>query len=910
MKKILPVLVLLFVFTVPLANAHPLIIESNPRASTNVGAGITQITIHYSEQVDLSFSDIKVIDSSGKQIDNKDTNYLQGDEKVLIVTTPPLGNGIYTVTTKVLSKIDGHLPEYAFVFGVGNVELPPQPKQTLQQEIYFPEAAARFPGLVGQVIVLGAVVSILLVWRGARNRKWFKENAEFQKFFHSKFSTLTGIGLFAVFASNIMMLIVQTIRLKASASDVLNTAFGTIWEIRMGITVVLLAVWFLLENKTAGSTRKQFLVLGLSLALISTTTAIGHAAASEQFLAVVIDYVHNLIASVWIGGVIFFGYILLPSFSKLEDSKKELASLLMIPRFSSVILVALGIVIITGPTLLWLIDDDIVQLSQSYYGWLIMGKIAIGSAMVGLGGYNQFRIQKPAQRSIDSGIKVHQKLRKSLRTEAILGVALLGLVALLTNSSLPSSQAEQTQLQIPDGLKTFVYSENLKFSLDVNPLKKGTNTISISIVDLDGNAPKDITELKAKISNPQKNIAPIELPLTKKEDRYEGTVTIGFSGKWEIELNAIRKDNPNESVTLSILVKPRLSELKTDITEYTLPEKAAPLYPVYDGNDTIWISDSSQGRLWKFSISQKQFTQYKFDGKTTVFLKLDGNKIWFTDTPEGKIGYFDIQSEKFNVIDLPLKSIPISLEKDNAGNVWVALVDQHMLLKYDPISKQFQQFKTPTNPSGPLALTKDQNGMIWFAESQGGRIGVIQPDSGKIQEFAPKELLKEPFFLSFDKDGSILISEHAALRIIRYDPYLNTFSPVASLADPTALPFAIAADKFGNVWVAQHTADKLGIFDPQKREFDELIIPSQTSFTQFLLNDNSGDIWFVEQRANKLGHVSISEAQQITAVPASKGFEIRYSEMITPIVAAGIIVTSLFFVKSVNDRRKIEQMID
>ena len=287
------------------------------------------------------------------------------------------------------------------------------------------------------------------------------------------------------------------------------------------ITVILLAVWFLLENKTAGSTRKQFLVLGLSLALIGTTTAIGHGAASEQFSAVVIDYAHNLIASIWIGGVIFFGYILLPSFTKLEDSKKELASLLMIPRFSSVILVALGIVIITGPTLLWLIDDDVVQLSQSYYGWLIIGKIAIGSAMVALGGYNQFKIQKPAQSSLDSGIKVYEKLRKSLRTEAMLGIALLGLVALLTNSSLPASQAEQTQLQIPDGFKTFVYSENLKFTLDVNPLKKGTNTISVSVFDLDGNTPKDITELKAKISNPQKNIAPIELPLTKKEDRYE-----------------------------------------------------------------------------------------------------------------------------------------------------------------------------------------------------------------------------------------------------------------------------------------------------------------------------------------------------------------------------------------------------
>lgn len=894
--------------SIPSAYAHPLIEDSSPKASTNVGAGVTQITIHYSEPVDLRFSDIKVLDSSGKQVDNKDTNYLQGDEKTLIVTTPPLQNGIYTVTTKALSKIDGHLPEYAFVFGIGNVELPEPPKATIDQQVYFPEAAARFPGIVGQVIVLGAAISTLLVWRGAKNRSWLKENSDFQKFFHTKFSTVTGIALFAIFASNILMLVIQTIRLKAPASDILNTSFGTVWEIRMGLTVVLLAVWFLLQNKNADSTKKQLLVLGISLALIGTTTAIGHGAASEQFSAILIDYVHNLIASVWIGGVIFFGFILIPAFARLDESKKELASLLMIPRFSSMILVALDIVIITGPTLLWLLDDDLTQLSESYYGWLIIAKIAVGSAMVALGGYNQFRIQKPAEKSLDSGVMVHKKLRRSLRTEAMLGITLLGIVALLTNSSLPSTQGEEGP-KIPDGFNTIVFSKNLKFALDITPLKSGTNTISVSVFDFDGKTPNDITDLKAKISNPQKNIAPIEIPLTKKDDKYEGEITFGFSGNWNVELDAYRKDNPNESVSLDVMVKPRLSELKTDITEYTLPAKAAPLYPVYDGNDTIWISDSSQSRLWKFSISQKQFTQYKFDGKTTVFLKLDDDKVWFTDTPDGKIGYFDTKTEQFTTIALPMKAVPISLETDNYGNIWVALVDQHMLLKYDPVSGQFQEYKIPTNPSGPLALTKDQDGMIWFAESQGGKIGVIDPSTGKIQEFSPKDPLKEPFFLSFDKDGTILVSEHAALRIVRFDPYLQTFSPVVTLADPTALPFAIAQDKFGNAWIAQHTADKLGIFDPQKKEFAELIIPSQTTFVQFLLSDNSGDIWFVEQRTNKLGHVSISEGLQAKSA-SPREFEIRYSELASPLISAGIIVTSLFFVKSVYDRRRIDSLID
>jgi copper transport protein len=288
---------------------------------------------------------------------------------------------------------------------------------------------------------------------------------------------------------------------------------------------------------------------------------------------------------------------------------------------------------------------------------------------------------------------------------------------------------------------------------------------------------------------------------------------------------------------------------------------------------------------------------------------LDGDRIWFTDTPDGKIGYFDTKSEQFTMIPLPIKSIPISIETDNDGNVWIALVDQHMLLKYDPASGQFTEHKIPTNPAGPVALLRDQNGMIWFAESQGGKIGVINPDTGKIQEYSPSEPLKEPFFLLFDKDGTLLVSEHTALRIVRFNPYLETFSNVVTVTDPNSLPFAFAPDKFGNIWIAQHTVDKLGIYDPQKGEFAELNIPSQTTFVQFLLNDKNGDIWFVEQRANKLGHVAISEIPQMSAAP-TQGFELQYSELVSPLISAGIIATSLFFVKSIYDKRRLESLID
>lgn len=911
LKKILVLLSMIFVAGVPLAYAHPIILDSNPAQSGTVSAGSTRVAIYFSEEVEIEFSIIKVLDGNGNQIDNKDTQYLN-DEKSLVVTTPPLQDGIYTVTTKVLSKVDGHLVDYAFVFGVGDVVVPPPEQESITESIYFPEAGARFPGLIGQTIVLGAAISTLVMWGPLRRKNLVRaEFADLAKTFQSKFFAISGIGLFLVFASNILMLVIQTVRLQTSASAVLQTSFGEIWIIRMAITVILLAVWFLLESKSGVSLRKQAIVTGLSLALIGTTTIIGHGAASEQSAAIAIDYVHNLLASVWIGGVIFFGFILVPSFASLGNSKRELAALVMIPRFSSMILIALGVLIITGPTLLWLLEDDVGLLSQSYYGYLIIAKILIGSAMIALGGYNQSRIQAPGEKAVKAGnVQVYKKIKRSLKAEAALGIALLGVVALLTNSSLPTGQTQDAVAgSAPYGFATSVFSENGRFDISIEPFTSGQNSISVSAHDLSGDVMDDVEVLKVKISNPQKGISPIEVPITKSDNTYTGEATFGFSGSWNVEILTQRSQHANEDTGFTVFVKPRISQLNTKIVEYGIPAQgAAPLYPAYDGDDTIWISDASKARLWKFSISQQQFTSYEFDGKTTVFLKIDGGKIWFTDTPESKIGYFDPKTEQFTLIALPEKSIPISLESDLDGNMWIALVDKHSLLKYDPRDGEFEEHKTPTVPSGPVALSRDSAGNIWFAESQGGRIGMVEPGSGRIQEFMPAEALKEPFALFIDADQNVWISEHTGLSVIKFNPVLQTFDGFR-VTDPNALPFGLASDKFENIWIAQHTTDKLGVYDPHSGEFGEIDIPTTSTFTQFVTADKNGDIWFVEQRGNKLGHVEISESLHVGA-PTQPEFALRYSELAAPFIAAGIVAASLFLVKSVYDKRRLDALIE
>ena len=90
----------------------------------------------------------------------------------------------------------------------------------------------------------------------------------------------------------------------------------------------------------------------------------------------------------------------------------------------------------------------------------------------------------------------------------------------------------------------------------------------------------------------------------------------------------------------------------------------------------------------------------------------------------------------------------------------------------------------------------------------------------------------------------------------------------------------------------------------------EVPIPTEGSFTQFVISDDNGDIWFVEQRGGKLGKVSISAVPtQRTVVQEDTSIDIIYVELVAPIVAAGIIATALFYVKSVKDKRKIDDII-
>jgi len=909
----------------PLAYGHPFLLDSEPPQGQNVAVGTTQIITHYSEAVEIDFSELKIYDSNGNQVDNRDTAYYNA-ESSLVITTSPLEDGVYTIASKVLSKVDGHLVHAAIIFAAGDVQIDTSLLESQEQSetTFIPESIARFPGLVGQTIVLGGVIASIAIWSTGQTR--FKEQiALIESSFKAKYSKVIGLGIIAVFASNFIMLGVQTWRLETSPLDIIETTFGSTWLTRMILTIILIGIWFWIERKNQISIKTQLPMLVFALALIATTTMMGHGASTEMAPPIILDYIHNLLSSIWIGGVIFLGFVVLPSITKLDGTVRDKITISLIPRFSAMIIIALGILIITGPTLLWFLDSNVSSLTDSTYGKLIMLKIAIASLMIAFGGFYQIRFIQQAKKDLKS-TAVFKKLKMPLRFEAGLGIALLAVVALLVNSSLPAGEIQSVSAeQGISGYESSLFSENARFDVTVLPVGIGANQINVIVSGLDDQPLSDISTLKIKVSNPSRSIAPIEAEVTDNKIsgqdifiKYSAEPTFSFAGVWQIELEAQRTENANESVLFDVRIKPALSDMRTEVTEYEIPaDDTAPLYPVYDGKN-IWISDAQKPRLWKFSIDDEQFTPYTFSGLTTIFMDMDKDgKIWFTDTPNSKIGNFDPKTEEFEIITLPQftlvnqKSIPTSVAIDHDNDVWVAIMDQSILLEYDQKTKKFDIHNTLTADAGPTAIEIDSSNNVWFAESFVGNLGKIDGQTKQMTEFTPSEgSLAEPFALMIDKQENIWVAEHLGPSITKFNPILESFDKV-NVPNPESLPFGMVLDKYDNIWIAQHVVDSLIVHDPYNNRISEVAIPTEGSFTQFVASDNNGDIWFVEQRGAKIGKVSISSVPgQTTILQESSTFEIKYVEIVAPLVSAGIIVTSLFYVKSIRDKRKIDEMIN
>ena len=947
---------------VQLTYGHAFVTNSNPSPSQSISVSPKQIVVYFSEPVDLRYSNLKVLDSSGKQVDVGKVSYKESDELSLQVSVPVLKDGTYTVSTSVLSQIDGHVTENAFVFATGQAILPTNVTSTTPSStLYLPEAIARFPALLAQVMIVGAAFANLWIWRPLSNiAAPAGPIAQLRRNVNKNLAIYYLIASIILISSNFAILYFQAISINAGIIDVLGTKFGTVLVERSVITFIIFGIFlyeyreFRKNESHMFSKLESFGILIIGIALLATTSLIGHAASSQQVVPIIMDFVHNLTASIWIGGTFYLAFILIP---KLRNSKMDwhykLSTLsVMIPRYSSLIVTLLGVLIVTGPFLLYVLEDNLSLVVGSLYGAFLVIKLLLAGSMVILGGYSSVLIYNRIINVLKVFPDVSSKLgnskateeesqieRKATRTvsnfrnalviESILGIALLVSVGLLVNTGIPASEEVQNQSQpetsesnpIEQYESTRFIDNNTQVVMTINPFEVGNNNFKISFLDMN-DKPIEVQSAGIKYRQIEKSIGPITVELEKESTGiFSANASFGIPGVWEMEVQGIPiKQNMSSIVALfnNLLVKPNFDGLILNVTNYPIENSTIqPLYPLYDKNrNVIWFGDTiiGSGRIFAFDINRGNYVEHRINGTSIVTLMaLDSkNSLWFLDPLTKTIGNYEPSTNLSKLFAFPGYVTPSGITIDSRDKIWITSPSSGEIIIFDPqVGNVTLKLPIDENKGRPFAIIADPMSNLVWATDEAGKLLKIDSNNYSITEYSPddNQSLQSPTALLIDKStGQIYISQHDGHRVTFFDPLTRTFTDLP-IINESGLPFGMAFDKYGNLWVAEHTINKIAVLDTQKSKAREVTLETSAPFVQWLTSDSNGNIWFAQQRGNSIGMIE-PQAGPMTARPMQESYyisdkvtsndrlSISYQNFIAPAILVVIVLSAFMYARS------------
>jgi copper transport protein len=278
-----------------------------------------------------------------------------------------------------------------------------------------------------------------------------------------------------------------------------------------------------LENKRGIGISKIFLyaviiagAIGIfSNSLISHNTALTFLPS----LAISMDWLHFMAVAIWIGGLFYISAVLLDiirtaakakikfenySSTSTRSDKIESAYFLalLLPYFSVIATISLGIIGITGLYMAWIHLHTAEALFDSPYGNILIIKLSAALPMVILGAYHQLKLHRslvevasmsintegrnkrsPLLNSVNNNISldIYAKFRKTIRIESIIGIGVLFAASFLTITSPPHSSTVSSHGQIAPYMMQSPLSED---SRDLNEIPLSVDSFAILTIIL------------------------------------------------------------------------------------------------------------------------------------------------------------------------------------------------------------------------------------------------------------------------------------------------------------------------------------------------------------------------------------------------------------------------------------------
>ena len=458
------------------ATAHALLLSSKPAAGTTVGTPPTTIELTFGETPDPKLSSARVLDASGSNHASGPAVPAPGKPLTLDVPIEPLADGVYTVSWRTVSSVDGHVAAGSFAFGVG---VPVTGSGSASQSQGGSLSTSLLADAVRWLLYLGLVALFGAAFFGYAIDPQVPRSV----------LRLAGVGWLAAALGALGVTAVQWSDAGGDIGGLLGTSVGTSAIARIAAIVIAGLLAAVLVLRRASPSRRLFgLVAAGAAAAMFVDVATGHAAAGTiapfQVLA---QWLHIASAGLWMGGL---AALLLTVRGAPDEAKAGIAR-----RYATWAGIGLATVALTGVLRAISEIGSIDALVSTDYGRVVLIKSVLLAFLALLGASNHYLNIPAAARRLTG-------LRRVGSTELAFGGLVLGLSALLVNLAPPVSSAgtPSQPASAPIIATGHDFGTTVKLRLVVSPGAPGFNTFEASVTDFDSGAPVRATAISLRFA--------------------------------------------------------------------------------------------------------------------------------------------------------------------------------------------------------------------------------------------------------------------------------------------------------------------------------------------------------------------------------------------------------------------------
>lgn len=527
------------------ASAHALLRDSTPKDGALLDAPPTEVVIDFTEPPDLGLSEITVVSADGQVVETGDLERAPGRGNRVRLALPEIGEGIYTVTWRVLSRVDGHVTGGAFSFGLG-VEPTAVPTGgsggATVVEVPRPSALSvigRWGFYWGLALLLGGAVAWLFVFRGPIRRGGGLAVIAW---------TLAAAGLVGMFLA-------ERSSVGVSVSALLSSDRGKLLIARaVALGVAGLGVAFVLVRRSRWAVVVLAVTTGAAMAIHAYA---GHAGAAEswRWFKVGAQWVHIVAVASWVGGL---AWLLLGTWGRESDERAQ-----AVGRFSFLAGFALAGVASTGAVrAIQEVGWSPGRLFDTGFGLTVVAKSALFGGLILLGAYNRFRVV-PA---LASGARKLGTLRRTVSGEITLATGVFGVTGIMAGLAPPTQYAAVAAQPAPDQVVVAGsnFAQTIRVRLTATPGTPGPNTFDVRIENFETGEPLTARAVRLRFRIPERSdIGESELDLSgAPEGRWRGQGTnLSVGGTWRVGV-LIQRAADSQEIPLQVRTRAPAQEVQ------------------------------------------------------------------------------------------------------------------------------------------------------------------------------------------------------------------------------------------------------------------------------------------------------------------------------------------------------------